>query len=46
MKLSNKQIKQISRSIQVSDIKKYIETHSVEFEQFLEEEKQKEELLG
>ena len=38
MKLSDKQIKQISRSIQVVDIKSYIEQHSLEYEEFLKEE--------
>lgn len=42
MKLTDKQIKQISRSIQVVDIKSYIEQHLLEYEKFLEEEKKKE----
>lgn len=38
MELSQKQIEQISKYISVLDVKKYIETHLLEYEQFLEEE--------
>lgn len=38
IELSQKQIKQIARSISVLDIKAYIEQHRQEYEQFLKEE--------
>lgn len=41
IELSQKQINQIARSIFVLDIKAYIEQNREEFEQFLEEEKNK-----
>lgn len=43
MELSKKQIEQISKYISLADVKSYIETHLLEFEQFLQEEKQKNE---
>lgn len=43
IELSQKQINQIARSIYVLDIKAYIEQHRQEYEQFLEEEKNKNE---
>jgi hypothetical protein len=43
IELSQKQLNQIVRSISVLDIKAYIEQHRQEFEQFLKEEKQKNE---
>lgn len=43
MNISEKQIEQISKYISVLDIKSYIEEHLLEYEQFLEEEKQKNE---
>lgn len=39
MELSQKQIEQISKYISILDIKAYIETHLLEYEQFLQEEK-------
>lgn len=42
IELSQRQIKQIARSISVLNIKAYIEQHRQEYEQFLEEEKKKE----
>lgn len=39
MELSEKQIKQIAKSISILDVKTYIETHLLEYEQFLKEEK-------
>ena len=42
MELSKKQIEQISKYISLADVKSYIETHLLEFEHFLEEEKKKE----
>lgn len=43
IELSQKQLNQIARSISVLAIKAYIEQNRQEFEQFLEEEKQKNE---
>lgn len=41
MNISEKQIEQISKYISVIDVKSYIETHLLEYEKFLEEEKKK-----
>ncbi len=38
MELSQKQIKQLSKYISILDVKTYIETHLLEYEQFLEDE--------
>ena len=38
MELSQKQIEQISKYISISDVKAYIETHLLEYEQFLKED--------
>ncbi len=38
MNISEKQIEQISKYISVIDIKSYIETHLLEYEEFLKEE--------
>ena len=43
MKITEKQLQQIARSIYVLDIKAYIEQHRLEYEKFLKEEKQKQE---
>ena len=43
IELSQKQIKQIARSISVLAIKAYIEQNREEYEEFLEDEKQKNE---
>lgn len=43
IELSQKQLNQIARSISVLAIKAYIEQNRKEYEQFLEEEKQKNE---
>ena len=43
MELSKKQIEQLSKYVSILDVKRYIETHSLEYEQFLQEEKQKNE---
>lgn len=39
VELSDNQINQISKSIQILDIKSYIEEHLLEYEQFLETER-------
>lgn len=41
MEISQKQLNQIAKTISISDIKSYIETHPHEYEQFLKEEKSK-----
>lgn len=41
IELSDNQINQISKSIQILDIKSYIEEHLLEYEQFLETEQNK-----
>lgn len=41
MELSQKQINQIAKSISILDVKAYIETHLLEYEQFLKEEQHK-----
>lgn len=38
MNISEKQIEQLSKYISVIDIKSYIETHLLEYEEFLKEE--------
>ena len=38
MEISRKQIEQLSKYISILDVKTYIETHLVEYEQFLDEE--------
>ena len=38
MELSEEQINQISKSLQILEINSYIEEHLLEYEQFLEEE--------
>ena len=43
IELSQKQIKQIARSLSVLAIKAYIEQNREEYEEFLEDEKQKNE---
>lgn len=43
MNISEKQIEQISKYISVLDVKSYIEQHLLEYEQFLEEEKNRNE---
>ena len=43
MELSQKQINQIAKSISILDVKSYIETHLLEYEQFLKEEQHKDE---
>lgn len=43
IELSQKQINQLSKYISIVDIKSYIETHLLEYEQFLKEEQHKEE---
>lgn len=40
--LSPLQIKQIASSIDLKDVKEYIENHKEEYEQFLKEEQEKE----
>lgn len=42
MELTDKQIKQISKSIAILDVKSYIAEHLLEYRQFLKEEKKKE----
>ena len=42
MEISQKQIEQISKYISIADVKTYIKTHLLEYEQFLEEEKKQE----
>lgn len=42
IELSQKQIKQIARSISVLDIKAYIEQHYEDYKKFLKEEESKE----
>lgn len=41
MELTDKQIKQISKSIAILDIKSYIAEHLLEYQQFLEDERKK-----
>lgn len=41
MNISEKQIEQLSKYISIIDIKSYIETHLLEYKEFLEEEKKK-----
>ena len=41
MNISEKQIEQLSKYISVIDVKSYIETHLLEYEQFLEDERKK-----
>ncbi len=41
MNISKKQIEQLSKYISVIDVKSYIETHLLEYEQFLEDERKK-----
>lgn len=41
MDLQEKQIKQIARSISIANVKKYIEEHLLEYEEFLEEDNKK-----
>lgn len=43
MEISQKQIEQLSKYISISDVKTYIETHLLEYKQFLKEEQHKEE---
>ena len=43
MELSQKQIEQLSKYISILDVKTYIETHLLDYEQFLREEQHKEE---
>ena len=43
MNISEKQIEQLSKYISVIDVKSYIETHLLEYEQFLKEEQHKDE---
>ena len=43
MELSHKQINQIANSISILDVKAYIETHLLEYKQFLKEEQHKDE---
>lgn len=43
MELSQKQIEQLSKYISILDVKTYIETHLLDYEQFLKEEQHKEE---
>lgn len=43
IELSQKQINQLSKYISIVDIKSYIETHLLEYEQFLKEEQHKNE---
>ena len=38
MQISQKQIEQLSKYISILDVKTYIETHLLEYEQFLDEE--------
>lgn len=38
MNISEKQIEQLSKYISVIDVKSYIETHLLEYEEFLKEE--------
>lgn len=38
MEISKKQIEQLSKYISILDVKTYIETHLLEYEQFLDEE--------
>lgn len=38
MEISQKQIEQLSKYISILDVKTYIETHLLEYEQFLDEE--------
>lgn len=43
MESSKKQIEQLSKYISILDVKSYIETHLLDYEQFLKEEQHKEE---
>lgn len=43
MEISKKQIEQLSKYISILDFKSYIETHLLDYEQFLKEEQHKEE---
>lgn len=43
MNISKKQIEQLSKYISILDVKTYIETHLLDYEQFLKEEQHKEE---
>lgn len=43
MEISKKQIEQLSKYISILDVKSYIETHLLEYEQFMNEEQHKEE---
>ena len=38
MEISKKQIEQLSKYISILDVKTYIETHLLEYEEFLDEE--------
>lgn len=43
MEISQKQIEQLSKYISILDVKTYIETHLLDYEQYLKEEQHKEE---
>ena len=43
MNISKKQIEQLSKYISILDVKTYIETNLLDYEQFLKEEQHKEE---
>lgn len=43
MEISRKQIEQLSKYISILDVKTYIETHLLEYEQFMKEEEHKDE---
>lgn len=43
MEISKKQIEQLSKYISILDVKSYIETHLLDYKQFLKEEQHKEE---
>ena len=42
IQLSTRQIKQIASSIDLKDVKNYIDNHKQQYEQFLKEEQEKE----
>lgn len=44
MNISEKQIEQLSKYISIIDVKSYIETHLLEYKEFLENEKKNEQL--
>lgn len=46
MNITEEQINQICNYISILDIKSYIEQHRLEYEEFLEEEKKKEQHLA